>query len=192
MAGGEQLSEWLSLNLHEVPLEHHPLVDRMDRTAGCDLPLAGADRSRDPSDLEPVRLSFDDPSSQLDERCFEEGSDEPWLQLSGFGPFDLITDLLDADPIQQVGAESSLIDDLLETGDDLPIDHLLKMKSRFGSLAETDRLDQQLPEGAVDDGVSQHVVHLVAEHAALLFYLGEEPVEHLPFPGVDGDQVPQM
>src|SRR5690606_3350647 len=121
-----------------------------DRPAGCDLPLPGTDRSRDPSDLEPVRLSFDDPSSQLDQSSFEEGSDEPWLQPASFGPFDLITDLLDADPVQQVGTEGPLIDDLLETGADLPVDHLLEVKSRFGSLAETDRLDQQLPEGAVD------------------------------------------
>ena len=51
---------------------------------------------------------------------------------------------------------------------------------------------QQLPQRRVDLGVAEHVVHLVAVDAALLFDLGEQPLEHLALTGLIRDQVPQM
>ena len=44
----------------------------------------------------------------------------------------------------------------------------------------------------VDLGIAQHVVHLVAIHLTLLLNLGEQPLEHLAFPGPVRDQVPKM
>ena len=61
-----------------------------------------------------------------------------------------------------------------------------------GFLVLADRFDQQVLQRRVDVGVAEHVVDLVAVHAALLLDLLEQPLEHLAFAGLVGDEVPQV
>ena len=72
------------------------------------------------------------------------------------------------------------------------VDDLIHACFDLGIIAVADRLDQQVFERDVVEGLAEHIEDLAAERGAFDLDLVEQLLEHLAFAGAHGNDVPQV
>ena len=195
MPGAEQLGSQplSSVGGDAVLVERDSLVAVEQRPADCDFAVAGSNGRRHSGDLEAAGLARRDAAAELVERGGEERLDEPGLELAGEGLFHAVADL--ADPVVGSSTFDARARSSSTVFERLPISpsiDLVDDGERPSGPCLADGFDQQVLEGPVDLGVAEHVVDLVAVHAALLFDLLEQPLEHHALAGAVRDEVPEV
>src|SRR5262249_6040453 len=127
-------------------------------------------------------------------RLQKEGFDVMRLEAPRLGPLHLLPDPIDAARVHRVMRECAFLEEILELA---PVErigyHPRQPGTYFGLLAVADGLDQQVAQRLpLELELAQHVEHLASQRLAGLFQLVQERAVHVAFPGLFGDEVPEV